>query len=362
MDFNNQFEHDKNLWNSCAQKYETSIVLGHPDVTAYEQFEETFLDRLLLFLIRDLGQKVCLYDVGCGSGRLHLRYGPQMIHQKRKGRYPASKSLSDPFDNPCPDPTVSAGLIKIGGVDFSHKMVELAKNKVINAGLSSLLDNQLEIEQGSAFDLSPFPSKPLPVVVTLCNSIGVMQGPHGAQKLFQSMRRAVEQAGGIALISAYQKKAVPSFALGNYESTMDVSGQPTWITPFDWASADFIKKPRQYKRAFDADGSIRVDVYDSSGRLVKKDVILKRDSESVNAVIETGHIETFNQYESWWYSWEQFHAWIGQWWPERTFWHIEGHRLDALRASPVQLAILDVENRLSPYFQRLGISKSENIF
>ena len=45
-------ERDRRVWNDCAGTYEERIVCGHPDVLAYESFEEDFLDRVLAFLAR----------------------------------------------------------------------------------------------------------------------------------------------------------------------------------------------------------------------------------------------------------------------------------------------------------------------
>ncbi|MCA1810027.1 MAG: hypothetical protein LC725_11360, partial [Lentisphaerae bacterium] len=75
MQLPERYARDQKIWDDCAQAYEAAIVHGHPDVTAYENFEEDLLDRILLFLARDARQELHLYDVGCGSGRLHLRYG-----------------------------------------------------------------------------------------------------------------------------------------------------------------------------------------------------------------------------------------------------------------------------------------------
>lgn len=357
MELLDQYKHDRKIWDACAKAYEAAIVLGHPDVTAYEHFEEDLIDRMLLFLIRDLKQEIHLYDVGCGTGRLHLRYGLKSLDPST--RDPESmvcrlQTMNAHFQYA---PIIAPGLKRVGGVDFSTEMLELARRKIACAGLEDILDTRLYFEQGSAFELQPFPPMPMPVVVTLCNSIGVMQGPEGAQLLFQAMRRAVEDAGGIAIISAYCREAVADYALGNYESTMDASGQPVWLTPDTYASTEFIQQPKAYKRAGDRSDRILVDVYDLEGASIKKEHMLYRDPDAVAETIASGHIRTYHEYESRWYATEQFHDWITQWWPEKQSWHIAGRSLDALRGAPAQLAILDAGNHLRPFFERLGFNQ-----
>ena len=176
------YERDRAVWNSCARTYEEQIVSGHPDVTAYENFEEDLIDRILLHLIRDCRETVRLYDVGCGSGRLHLRYGLKTVRSDSLPYGERSRIRGARLGNPGYgfDSSLSQGLESVGGVDFSAEMLELAREKMKRAGLGSAIGNRLTLEQGSAFDLRPFPRKPLPFLVTVCNSIGVMQGPEGA--------------------------------------------------------------------------------------------------------------------------------------------------------------------------------------
>jgi len=354
QDLNLAYERDREVWNSCARAYEEQIVSGHPDVTAYESFEEDLIDRMLAHLIGNRKVRVHLYDVGCGSGRLHLRYGLKtvrpgsqsgkdavLVHQARRG-------------NPgyAFDPVLAEGIDSIGGVDFSASMIALARGKLARAGLSGFLESRLTLDQGSAFDLQPFSPQPVPFVATVCNSIGVMQGPEGAVELFRSMRRAVEAASGIALISAYRKEAVQSFALGNYESTMNVCGQPRWLAPDLYADSGYILVPRAYKRAYDSGEKILVDVFDTKGALIKAALELSRIPAAVDYAISTGHIRTFTDYESYWHSWDQVQAWIDELWPTNRSYHLEGRKIDALRASPVQLAVLDAGNHLQDFFQR----------
>jgi SAM-dependent methyltransferase len=351
------YERDKRVWDDCAETYEEEIVEGHPDVTAYESFEEDFLDRLLTYLIRDRSRQVHLYDVGCGSARLHLRYGLKVSDEYQFPDDVKHAMTTARRANPgCQyDPELAKGLVSVGGVDFSSSMIRIAERKMEAAGLADLLDGSWYFEIGSAFDLEPMPTEPVPVLVSVCNSIGVTQGPEGAVELFKSMRRAVEKSEGIAIISSYRGEAVESYALGNYESTMNVCGQPRWLTPDDYASPKFTKLPRAYKRAHDPDPEITVDVLDEAGKLVKAGFVLQRDPTETQATIGEGHIRTFTDYESHWYSFEQIDAWIDEYWHRSRSYHIAGSSLDKLRAEPAQFAILDAGGWLGGLLERWGV-------
>lgn len=328
------YARDRDVWNECAPVYERQVVAGHPDIAAYEAFEEDFLDALLCHLAATQPRPIMLYDIGCGSGRLHLRYG----------RLLASGAS-----------VLAERLASVGGLDFSAEMIALARRKLAENDLASLEPDQLWFVEGSAFELEPMPDAQLPVLVSLCNSVGVMQGPAGAASLFQSMRRAVEQAGGIALISAYRRRAVPTHALGNYESTMDVSGQPRWLTPDDYASGEYVQVPRAYKRAYDPTPTIDVDVFTRSMEPVCPGHRLERDPDAVAEVVRTGHIQTYSDYESRWYSFEQFDRWIEAHWCGAPSYHLAGASLDVLRAAPAQFALFDAGGRLREFFKaRLG--------
>jgi hypothetical protein len=250
------------------------------------------------------------------------------------------------------DPVLAAKLEYVGGLDFSSEMLTLATKKLRDAGLGSLLGGRLRLERGSAFELSPMTGAVVPVVACVCNSIGVMQGPEGAEKLFASIERAVGTVGGIGIISAYRKEAVGSFALGNYESTMDVCGQPKWLTPDTYANAAYRKVPKGYKRAHESSDSIEVDVFDQEGRLVAGAQRLVRNPDLVRKTTETGHIETHSDYESRWYSFAQFEHWIASCWGAHKAWHVLGAELDVMRGEPAQIAILDPRERLAGLFHR----------
>lgn len=349
------FERDRRVWDACANTYEDRIVGGHPDVLAYEHFEEDLLDRVLLFLARDCERKLRLCDVGCGSGRLHLRYGLKTATVSRLSAEDASRVSRLRATNPAYayDAVLSSQLDSIEGVDFSNEMLAIAKNKLCEAGLGTFLRTRLKLEQGSAFDLQPMAAEPTPVVVCVCNSIGVMQGPDGAAELFESVKRAVAPAGGVAIISAYHRDAVGTYALGNYESTMDVCGQPRWLVPDTYAGPEYQQVPLGYKRAYDPRSTLEVEVRDRRGNVVLPSHQLIRSEQAVADTLRSGHIRTYTDYESFWYSFELFDSWIASHWSGYKALHLAGRDLDALRGEPAQLAILDPAGQLTGLFERL---------
>jgi SAM-dependent methyltransferase len=348
------FERDRKVWDSCARTYERQIVGGHPEVTAYEAFEEDFLDRLLHYLLGERNQLVRLFDVGCGSARLHRRLGLQIVDEHALTPDAAARVRLEREKQPnCNfDALISDRLRIVEGLDFSAEMITLATEKLTAAGLGSMIGGRLKLVQGSAFDLAPMPPDPLPVLVSVCNSIGVMQGEKGAVALFKSLRRAVEEPGGIAIISAYRREAVADFALGNYETTLDVCGQPRWLGPDTYAGPDYVQIPWGYKRARDSSSKVTVDVLDTNGKQILKGHDLWRVASEVERTVETGHIRTYSDYESRWYSFAQFEEWIAEHWKGCKAWHLAGKKLDTLRAEPAQLAILDPSGLLEPLIER----------
>jgi len=349
------YKRDRNVWDCCAQTYEEQIVGGHPDIVAYETFEADLLDRILIYLMREQGKALQLFDVGCGSARMHLRYGLKMTKEDTLSQEMAAKVVRARWLDPGYqyDPLFNEKLVAVEGLDFSREMIDLAKSKLVSSGLADLLEKKLFLLKGSAFEIVPMQPEPLPVVFALCNTIGVMQGPEGAGELFKSLRRAVEYCGGIAVISGYRKDSVKTFALGNYESTLDVCGQPTWLNPDKYAGEKYLQIPHEYKRAFDTDQQVEVDVYyKKSGKLAKRSHVLNRNPKIVEKVADTGHITTYTDYESRWYSIDHFAYWIKQMWPNLNSYHIQGRELDALRAWPMQLAILDPRELLRDLFDR----------
>jgi hypothetical protein len=69
----------------------------------------------------------------------------------------------------------------------------LARRSLVDAGLEQLHPGRLSFSVGSAFDVPAYGGKHTPLAVSVCNTIGVMQGPRGARKLFSAMGRYVRQ-------------------------------------------------------------------------------------------------------------------------------------------------------------------------
>lgn len=289
-------------------------------------------------------------DIGCGSGRLHIRYGVKTINPMSHPSIHAKAQCTKCNCELLYDQLLAKNLVEVWGIDFSSSMINLAKESMVSVGLSGTKHLKMTFEEGSAFELAPESSDCVPILVCLVNSIGVMQGPSGAVALFKSMKRAVEEAGGIAIISCYQKEYLESYGLNQYESTMDVSGQPVWMVPDTYASNEYLKQPKGYKRAYSNEQGISVYVYDSNGDPIQSNFLLERHPGRTKEILETGHIQTHSCYESNWYSYEQIDEWIKTHWGEKTY-HIKTKRLDALRAEPAQLAILDCSGFLSGLFK-----------
>lgn len=347
------YHRDRGVWDECAEVYEKQIVGGHPDIAAFEAFEEDFLEEVLRYLADEQERPIKLMDIGCGSGRLHSYFGAKTIQASSLPESSQIRQIEECRPSLAFDDLLAERLCEVWGIDFSQSMIDLAQRKHSDAGFEDHTPVKLTFEQGSAFELAPEDADVLPVAVCLVNSIGVMQGHVGAAELFMSMRRAVEDAGGIAIISAYQQEYVASYALGQYESTLDVSGQPRWMAPDTYASENYRQVSRAYKRAYSEDRALTVDVFDTEGSMVKKGHILTRDPEAVRYTIETGDIRTFTDYKSNWYSFNQFEEWIRKFWSGRRY-HIKTKELDAIRAEPAQMAILDYRDHLKDLFIRLG--------
>ena len=209
------------------------------------------------------------------------------------------------------------------GVDFSHNMIDLAEEKLRDAGLNNQHGISLTLEQGSAFELKEQNDEILPFAVCLVNSIGVMQGLEGAEALFRSMRRAVESTNGIAMISCYQQEYISSYGLGQYESTLDVSGQPVWLTPDTYASPEYKQIPRQYKLAHSSDNKVIVDVFDRKNHLIRKGHVLNRLPDKTRQTLRTGDINTYSDYKSHWYSYDHIEKLIHEFWGAQNSYHIK---------------------------------------
>jgi SAM-dependent methyltransferase len=294
-------------------------------------------------------------DIGCGSGRLHLRYGIKTYDTSHlaKSHPLVSFQLNPPHLSF--DPVLTGSLCEVWGIDFSQKMIDIAQEKLHQIGLSGH-NLPLTFDQGSAFELKKQSKDILPVAICLVNSIGVMQGYEGAKALFQSMRRAVERANGIAIISCYQQEYIRSYGLGQYESTMDVSGQPLWMTPETYASEEFKQVPKYYKHAYSLDDSILVDVFDMNDKLIKMDYVLIRDPKTTKLTIQSGDINTYSDYKSHWYSFNQIDELIHDHWKGIYSYHIKTRHIDRIRAEPAQMAILDPGDHLKDLFKRWNIS------
>ena len=179
-----------------------------------------------------------------------------------------------------------------------------------------------------------------------------MQGQEGAQKLFKAMRRCVEEAGGIAIISCYRKEFVKQYALPQYESTLNVCGQPVWLKPATFASEKYILKPKYYKRVKYDEPSLEVEVYEKN-RLIKPSFLLYRDKDLTEQVIKTGKIKTNSNYESNWYSFSQIENWMNEYWKGLPVYHIPTNVLDSQNAEAGQLAILDINSTLKDFISSI---------
>ncbi len=340
--FDDLLNKTKSIWDNCSNIYEEKIVNGHPDITAYENFEEDFIDSILKHIIKEKNKLIKLMDIGCGSGRLHIRYYLKTMKDNKN-------NIKEKVNF---NPVIAKGLKEVWGIDFSKRMIDLAKikyNKIQKNNHNSL---QVTFLCGSAFDIKiKKEDGVVPIIVCLINTIGVMQDLLGAEKLFKTIKEIVDGNDGIAIISCYMKKYLKSFGLGQYESTMDVSGQPKWLVPITYSSNKLI--PKKFKKAFSKDESIFIDVYNDSDVLIKENYALKRDAKLKKKVLKSGRIETYSGYISNWYSFKQIKEWIDAYWGgKKKSYHIKTIKIDAVRAKPGQLAIYDPNGYLKDLLKR----------
>ena len=354
-----RYDADKVVWDSCAEVYEERVVGGHPDIALMEDFEETLLDALLRCLADKTSRPIKLYDLGCGSGRLHIRYGAKTTKIKElPNDHPVSK-LKEHKPELEYDPVLDNSLKEIEGFDFSQKMINLAEAKVAEYQIDDTSNLKFTLTQGSAFEADYDGREYLPVAVCLINSIGVMQGEAGAVQLFEAMRNVTEAAGGVALISCYRKSYFPHYGLGQYESTLTVSGQPVWLVPDTYAAEQYVLESSGYKRAYSKDDTVVADVYNEGGEKIEKGFVLRREPEAVAEVVRTGRIETHAGYKSRWYSLDRINGWMEKLWAGDRY-HIESKELDVVRAEPGQLAIMDCGRNCEGLFERWGVKKIFN--
>ena len=350
-----RYKDDKNVWDSCAEVYEEKVVRGHPDIALMEDFEENLLDALLRHIAGKTDRPIKLFDLGCGSGRLHVRYGAKTTSIKELPDDHPMSELKKHKPELEYDAVLDDGLKEIEGVDFSHKMIKLAEAKVAEYCIDDTSDVEFTLKQGSAFEADYDGREYLPVAVCLINSIGVMQGEAGAVRLFEAMRNVTEDAGGVALISCYRKRYFPYYGLGQYESTLTVSGQPVWLVPDTYAGEDYVLESHTYKRAYGEDETVVAEVYTQDGDKVEDEFVLRRDPEAVAEAARTGRIRTHAGYNSRWYDVEQIKEWVEALWSGGRY-HIESKDLDVVRAEPGQLAIMDSGGLCRGLFERWGVT------
>ena len=61
---------EQKVWNRCADKYSNRIISGYSEISLLQDFEEDFLDYILMYIINKKHKPISLLDLGCGSGRI----------------------------------------------------------------------------------------------------------------------------------------------------------------------------------------------------------------------------------------------------------------------------------------------------
>jgi hypothetical protein len=123
------------------------------------------------------------------------------------------------------------------------------------------------------------------------------------------------------------------------------------MVPDEFTKGGFVQVSRRYKRAYDPDNTLVVDVYDPAGALVKEGHVLERDPGKTAHTIASGEIRTCGDYESHWYSFDQIENWKNELWSKDAL-HIHTRVLDRLRAEPAQMVVLDSNGSLDSLFER----------
>ncbi|MCL7414302.1 MAG: hypothetical protein M8353_11950, partial [ANME-2 cluster archaeon] len=148
------YHEDKETWDMCAETYEKQIVGGHPDIVAFESFEEDFLDDLLNYLSTSQERPIKLMDIGCGSGRLHQFFGAKTIPLNKLPSTSTYQNMQTQ-DRMAYNPVLTEKLNEIWGIDFSQQMISLAERKLSESGFLEISPVKFSFELGSAFNLKP---------------------------------------------------------------------------------------------------------------------------------------------------------------------------------------------------------------
>ncbi|MBU1099301.1 MAG: class I SAM-dependent methyltransferase [Bacteroidetes bacterium] len=327
INLDKQVNRDILLWDNIADESEKSVLSGHPDIIAYENFEEQLLDKILMELTEKGNKPIKLVDICTGAGRIPEHYHNKIMNEEF------------PFN-----------LNHIHGIDISKRALEMAESKLSGMDEDIVKRLNMTFELGSAFDLKEENDLSIPILVNLNNSIGTLQGYEGAQQLFISMRKAVEKANGIGIISCYSNNYIEDYALNIYESAMQVTGQPQWLEPTNYTSSEYKMLPKELKAFGNLSKDTYCDIYDQNGLLAEEDYKLTRAPTKVRAVNITGNIKTYRGYSSMWYSPLIINQWINSHWNGCKTYYIETKDLDEKLAPFGQLAILDCGNHLNNIF------------
>lgn len=281
--------------DNVASEKEESTVNDHPDIIAYGNFEEQLLDKIML----------------------------EITERENK---------------------------PINLVDISKRTLEIAESKLSGMNEEIVKRLNMSFELGSASNLEEGNNLSIPILVSLNNSIGTLQGPEEAQQLFISMRNAIEEVNGIGIISCYSKNYFEDYALNIYESVMQVTGQPVWLEPSNFTSSEFKLICKKYKTFGDLSTDTYCDIYDQDGLLVEENYKLTRAQTKVRAIKISGNIKTYRGYSSMWYSPLIIKQWINSHWNDCKTYYIETKDLDEKLAPFGQLAIIDCGNHLNNIF------------
>ncbi|MBI2263816.1 MAG: class I SAM-dependent methyltransferase [Armatimonadetes bacterium] len=332
------------IWDSCAKEYEESIVCGHPEIVRYEAFENDLVDSILFHVIKLRMRKITLIDLGCGSGRFHVRYGAKTTHPDNVPT--ADRQALCRLQSGRPDlqydSLLDRHLQAVFGVDFSEAMLRLAAEKLCcESGLGTVLENRLFLDRGLAQEFIPAFPVDYPVVICMINTIGIFQGVEGAIALLRHIRDLVEPHGGIGIISALRQERINPYALCNYESTMNVSGQPKWLEAENGKiyGKGYDIRPERHKLSLFNESYVDACVYDAQGRVVEERLRFHRIPEKVRYVQETGHIHTYSDYYSKWYSREELCEMCDLEWGGAHQW-VPAERVDRLRGQMGQIVLL----------------------